>query len=210
MTTLIKLAVSACLLGEPVRYDGGQKRDEIIINTLGSLFTLIPFCPEVECGMTTPREPMRLEPGPDGTPRLVVISSGADMTEQMLAFCPVKLKKLEEMEPGGFIFKERSPSCALSTAPLYCNGSCQRCTAGLFANEVARHFPLMPMVEAEHLHTPSILDDFIERVRLYNSHGSTTLSKACIYDNNFNIPSFSVGASCSTDFQTSARSTPKY
>lgn len=166
MTVPAKLAVSACLLGEMVRYDGGHRRDGNVI-ALGSLFELIPFCPEVECGMTTPREPMRLEAGEDGVVRLVVISSCADKTRQMLVFCPEKLKQLEKLEPGGFIFKERSPSCALSTAPLYCEGVCRSFAAGLFANEVARHFPLMPMEEAERLRDVHIRDDFIRRVRLY-------------------------------------------
>jgi len=168
VTTPIKLAVSACLLGEPVRYDGRQKRDENIINKLGALFTLIPFCPEVECGMPTPREPMRLESEPGGSPRLIVISSRADKTEQMLTFCQTKLKQQEELNLSGFIFKERSPSCALLTAPLHSEAPCQIFTAGLFANEVARHFPLMPLEEAENLRTPYLLDNFIERVRVYD------------------------------------------
>ena len=168
MTVPVKLGVSACLLGLPVRYDGGERRDENIINILGALFTLVPLCPEVECGMTTPREPMRLESDSDSTARLIVISSRTDKTEQMLAFCKTKLKQLEELNLCGFIFKERSPSCALSTAPLHRKSPSQRFTAGLFANEVTRHFPLIPLEEAENLRTPHILDNFIERVHLYS------------------------------------------
>lgn len=168
MTIPPKVGVSACLLGLPVRYDGAHRGDRNIIDTLGSLFTLIPFCPEVECGMTTPREPMRLESDSGGATRLIVVSSRTDMTEQMLAFCETKLKQLEELNLCGFIFKERSPSCALSTAPLHCEDPCQRFTAGLFANEVSRRFPLIPMEEAENLHAAHTLDNFIERVHIYS------------------------------------------
>ena len=168
MTIPPKVGVSACLLDLPVRYDGARRGDSNIIETLGTLFTLVPFCPEVECGMTTPREPMRLESNSDGTTRLIVISSRADKTEQMLAFCLDKIKQLEELNLSGFIFKERSPSCALSTAPLYDESSCQGFTAGLFANEVSRRFPLIPMEEAENLHTHHIRDNFIERVHHYS------------------------------------------
>jgi len=56
MDSIIKVGVSACLLGEKVRYDGGHKHDRYITDTLGRFFTFVPVCPEVESGMPTPRE----------------------------------------------------------------------------------------------------------------------------------------------------------
>ena len=55
-----RVGISRCLLGDEVRYDGGHKRDTILIATLGSLVEWVPVCPEVEAGMGTPREPIHL------------------------------------------------------------------------------------------------------------------------------------------------------
>jgi len=68
--TTIRVGISACLLGEAVRFDGGHKRDPIIIDTLGRLFEWVPVCPEVELGLGVPRETLALEGSADA-PRLV-------------------------------------------------------------------------------------------------------------------------------------------
>ena len=60
MPELVRILVSACLLGENVRYDGGHKRDIFLNETLGPFVEWVPVCPEVECGLGTPREAMRL------------------------------------------------------------------------------------------------------------------------------------------------------
>ena len=56
----IRLGISACLLGEQVRFDGGHKRDPFLVESLGQFVDWVPVCPEVESGMAAPRESMRL------------------------------------------------------------------------------------------------------------------------------------------------------
>lgn len=46
----IRLGISACLLGEPVRFDGGHKRDPFLVESLGPFVDWVPVCPEVESG----------------------------------------------------------------------------------------------------------------------------------------------------------------
>lgn len=162
----ITIGVSACLLGEHVRYDGGHKHDRFITAALGVYFSFVPVCPEVGCGLSTPREAMRLEGDPTA-PCLMTIQTRIDRTEQMLAFCATKIMELEKEDICGFIFKERSPSCGLTEIPLHGSGTSEMSSVGLFANEVVRCFPLMPLDEAERLHNPLILKFFIERVILY-------------------------------------------
>jgi uncharacterized protein YbbK (DUF523 family) len=166
MTTPITIGVSACLLGEHVRYDGGHKHDRYITDTLGAYFSFVPVCPEVECGLPTPREAMRLEGDPD-SPRLMTRLTRIDRTEQMLAYCAGKARELETGGLCGFIFKERSPSCGLTLVPLHGSGTSEMFTTGMFANEVARCFPSMPLEEAERLNNPIIRKSFIERVFIY-------------------------------------------
>jgi len=168
MTTPIKIGVSACLLGEHVRYDGGHKHDRHITDTLGRFFSFVPVCPEVECGLPTPREAMRLE-GDPASPRLMTRQTCIDRTGQMLAFCSVKIKELGGENLCGFIFKERSPSCGLTMVPLHYGNNYKRIATGLFANEIVRCFPSMPLEEAGRLNNPCIRENFIERVYLYRS-----------------------------------------
>src|SRR4051812_50150982 len=55
-----RVGVSACLLGQRVRYDAGHKRDPFLTEVLGQHVEWVEVCPEVEAGFGTPREPMRL------------------------------------------------------------------------------------------------------------------------------------------------------
>ena len=56
--TEMRLGVSACLMGDEVRYDGGHRRDPYVMDVLARYFTLVKVCPEVGVGMSTPRETM--------------------------------------------------------------------------------------------------------------------------------------------------------
>ncbi len=166
MTTRINIGVSACLLGEHVRYDGGHKHDRYITDILGSYFSFVPVCPEVECGLPTPRESMRLE-GDPANPRLMTGKSRIDKTDRMLAFCNDKVKQLESEDLCGFIFKKDSPSSGLFRVKVYNNGAAVKSGSGLFAAAVARHFPLLPLEEEGRLNDPFIRENFIERIFSY-------------------------------------------
>lgn len=160
----ITIGVSACLLGHKVRYDGGHKHDRYITDTLGRFFRFLPVCPEVECGMTIPREAMRLE-GDPACPRLVTNRSRIDRTDQMLSYCDWRVRELGNEELCGFIFKKNSPSSGLFRVKVYSAGGMPAKTgSGLFAAATARHFPLLPLEEEGRLNDPAIRENFIERV----------------------------------------------
>ena len=81
-----RLGISQCLLGEQVRYDGGHKRDRFLTDTLSQFVEWIPICPEVESGLGTPREAMRLVGTPEA-PRLMTIKTQNDHTATLNRFC---------------------------------------------------------------------------------------------------------------------------
>jgi len=81
----IRPGVSACLLGQQVRYDGGHKRDPFLTDTLGPFVEWIPMCPEVEIGLGVPRDTIRLV-GEAAAPRLVVDKTGEDLTARINLF----------------------------------------------------------------------------------------------------------------------------
>ena len=167
MTSPIKIGVSACLLGEHVRYDGGHKHDRYITDTLGMYFSFVPVCPEVGCGLPIPREAMRLE-GDPLAPRLMTRQTRIDKTEQMLSYCHAKVLAMEKEDMCGFIFKKNSPSSGLFRVKVYNNGQAVKNGRGLFAAAMVSNFPLLPMEEEGRLNDPDIRENFIERVFSYH------------------------------------------
>jgi uncharacterized protein YbgA (DUF1722 family)/uncharacterized protein YbbK (DUF523 family) len=162
MLTKIRLGISSCLLGEKVRYDGGQKLDHFITETLGKFVEFVPVCPEVECGLGIPREAMHLAAAPDG-PRLVTVRTGVDHTERMRAWAQKRVVELEQEDLCGFIFKSDSPSSGMERVKIYsAKGMADKTGVGLFAQEFMQHFPLLPVEEEGRLHDPGLRENFLE------------------------------------------------
>src|SRR5437899_10585062 len=163
-STLPRIGISQCLLGDNVRYDGGHKLDSVLIETLGRHVEWVPVCPEVEVGLGTPREPMQLV-GDRHAPRLVTINTGVDLTEAMNRFARKRVRELEALLLSGFVFKSASPSCGIRQVPLFnAQGIDTHDGVGLFARTFMEHFPEMPVEEECLLHDPQVLKDFLERV----------------------------------------------
>lgn len=164
MTERIRMGVSQCLLGERVRYDGQHKLDRFITQTLGRYFDFVPVCPEVECGLTVPREAMRLV-GSAEAPRLMTRRTGRDLTDQMTSWAEKRVRQLEKEDLCGFIFKSKSPSSGMERVKVYNGrGGMSGRSPGLFAKEFLRHFPLLPAEEDGRLNDPDLRENFIERV----------------------------------------------
>jgi uncharacterized protein YbgA (DUF1722 family)/uncharacterized protein YbbK (DUF523 family) len=160
----IKLGISACLLGENVRYDGGHKLDRFLTDTLGQYVEYVPVCPEVECGLGVPRESMHLEGNPD-SPRLVTIRTKQDMTDRMVQWARNRVSELEMEDLCGFIFKSDSPSSGMERVKVYNEkGMPVKKGVGMFARIFMEHFPLLPVEDEGRLHDPKLRDNFIERI----------------------------------------------
>jgi uncharacterized protein YbgA (DUF1722 family)/uncharacterized protein YbbK (DUF523 family) len=160
-----RLGVSRCLLGENVRYDGGHKLDRFVRDELGRFFTLVPVCPEVECGLPVPREALRLVGDPE-RPRLVTQKSGLDHTARMTRWAMEALDRLAAQDLCGFVFKYGSPSSGPSQVRVYPEGggTPSRRGVGLFARLFRERFPLLPVEDEGRLHDPELRENFIERV----------------------------------------------
>lgn len=166
-TSVMRVGISSCLLGTKVRFDGGHQRDTSIVNMLGQFFTWIPVCPEVEMGLGTPRESLRLV-GPPEAPRLVTERSHDDMTTAMQRFATVRLDELAQIGLHGFILKKNSPSCGMERVRLYDQqGVSQYRGRSIFAAALRQRFPLLPIEEEDRLHNTGRREHFIERVFAY-------------------------------------------
>ncbi len=163
----IPVGISACLLGEAVRYDGGHKRDRYITDILGRFFEWVPVCPEVEMGLGTPRETLRLLGTPEA-PRLVFATTGEDQTDRMHAWARSRLERLAQADLCGYILKSDSPSCGMTRVRVYREaGIPSRNGVGIFARALRDRFPLLPVEEEGRLHDLSLRENFIERIFCY-------------------------------------------
>jgi uncharacterized protein YbgA (DUF1722 family)/uncharacterized protein YbbK (DUF523 family) len=160
----IRIGVSSCLLGNGVRYDGGHKHDRWITDVLGRYVAFVPVCPEVECGLGTPRESMHLE-GDPADPRLLTTRTRKDLTDRMKAWCRERLEQLEKEDLCGYIFKSKSPSSGLFRVKVYGPpGTPPKMGSGLFAKAFVDRFPHLPVEEEGRLHDADLRENFIERL----------------------------------------------
>ncbi len=163
----IRVGISACLLGEEVRFDGGHKRTEFLIHAFGPSVTWVPICPEVEAGFGTPREAMHLTRVTDRI-RLVTVGTARDLTAPMDEFIRRRVPELRLDELSGYVLKRNSPSCGLENVEIHNQqGDVIESGRGLFAEALVRQFPQLPVEEEGRLSDPRLLEEFVRRVFAY-------------------------------------------
>jgi uncharacterized protein YbgA (DUF1722 family)/uncharacterized protein YbbK (DUF523 family) len=160
----IRLGISRCLLGENVRYNGGNALDRFLRDTLGKHVEYVPVCPEVECGFGIPRETLRLLGDPK-KPCLVTSRTGIDHTDRMEAWARRRVADLKNEKLCGFVFKSDSPSCGMERVKVYDDkGVPRKIGVGIFARIFMEHFPQTPVEEEGRLHNAILRENFIERI----------------------------------------------
>lgn len=163
----IRIGVSACLLGAKVRFDGQHKLHQWVTGTLGQFVTFVPACPEVDIGLGTPRETIRIQQEGERQ-RLVAPKSGADHTATMEHYARAKCQELAAMDLSGYILKKDSPTCGMERVRVYgASGVAQRTGSGFFARALLHRFPLLPVEEEGRLNDPWLRENFLERVFAY-------------------------------------------
>ena len=163
----IRIGVSACLLGEEVRYNGGHTRARYLTDTLGQFFEYVQVCPEVEIGMGVPRPAVRLEASAGGI-RMVDPANGVDWTAAMTTHSRRRVGIVDDEDLLGFVLKKDSPSCGAWRVRVYGeSGSPSRDGRGVFAQALLDRYPLLPVEEEGRLNDPSLRENFIERVFAY-------------------------------------------
>ena len=163
----IRLGISACLLGQPVRFDGGHKRDPFLVESLGAFVEWVSVCPEVESGMGAPRESMRLVRAAREI-RLVTNTAAEDKTDIVHRYARRRVDELAGERLCGFVLKKDSPTCGLERVKVYGKGGVPtRSGRGLFADALATRFPLLPLEEEGRLNDPRLRENFVERIFAY-------------------------------------------
>jgi len=163
----IRIGISSCLLGQKVRFDGGHKRDAFLVDTFGTFVEWVPVCPEVELGLGTPREALRLVRKGDEI-RMVNTRSGRDISTEMRLWARARTDALAGERLCGYVLKKDSPSCGMERVKIYAEaGMAEKNGRGFFADALMARFPRLPVEEEGRLSDPRLRDNFVERVFAY-------------------------------------------
>ncbi len=157
----IPVAVSECLIGNAVRYDGGHRRSALPHDELGELFTWHPICPEVGIGMGVPREPIHLVGEPESPRAVEVNAPSRDYTRQLQAYAVDSLPVLNAVH--GYIFKNKSPSCGLFDVEVQ-GDEARGLGRGIYAAEVTHARRDLPVEESGRLDDAVLRQNFVTRV----------------------------------------------
>ena len=154
---MIRIAVSACLLGNKVRYDGGHKQHEllgILYKTTGVEF--VGFCPEAILGV--PRSPIHLTLSPSGDMDVARVDNGQSVSRKLRSSIDDVLADLQSSNIRGVICKSRSPSCALRDADYNTPG---KEGPGLLIQAIRKAFPQVPIIDENDVDDPDKLREFL-------------------------------------------------
>ncbi len=164
----IPVGVSSCLLGEEVRYDGSHKRNPFVTDSLSRYFRYVPVCPEVAIGMTTPREPIRLEWTGEEVRVRGVRNRQTDVTDAMADYGARMGRQLSWL--SGYILKSKSPSCGMERVKVYKEDGHPAGfnSPGAYAKALLEQNPLLPVEEEGRLNDPALREGFVCRVFCYH------------------------------------------
>lgn len=168
---MIKIGVSACVLGDKVRFDSGHKRNRFVCEELAEFVEFVPVCPEVGIGLPVPRPTIRLVDRDDLGIRLVDTKNiGIDHTDKMLQFSQKKLKHLNQQNLCGYVLCAKSPTCGMERVKIYRENGYSRDFngVGLYAEQLMKHMPWLPIEEDGRLHDHLLRENFISRIFALN------------------------------------------
>ena len=157
------VAISSCLLGENVRYDGKHKQDACIAQYLSARVDWKPLCPEVGAGLGVPRPPVRLVGDKDRPGALGVENADLDVTDALLDYARQVLQELRDV--NGYVFKSGSPSCGLTDSPLFdVDGRHKGFTSGIYARVITMALPDLAVIDEQQLCDAHSRDLFLQQV----------------------------------------------
>jgi len=165
----MKIAVSACLLGEKIRFDGGHKHERFVTDELGKFAEFIPFCPE-HIAFGTPRPTIRLLRN-EMNVQVRSNKDQSDLTARLSETSDQELSKIAKEPLCGIIFKSKSPSCGMGSTKIYLeNGLCEGKEDGIFAAMCRERYPLLPMEEEGRLQDAWLRENFVMQIFAFDAY----------------------------------------
>lgn len=166
------VAISACLCGDPVRYDGRSKWQPKLVRTLEDHLTLEKLCPEVAIGMGIPRPPIQLSKDNTSIAAVGVADPKQNFTQPLSNFADQVISQQQPSTPAlhinGYLFKSRSPSCGVGSTPIHKQGIEIGHGNGIVAHRIKQQLPWLPVLEEDDLDSPIAIQRFIFLAYLTN------------------------------------------
>lgn len=163
-----KLLISKCLGFENCRYNG-QGASSKFIDSLKDYVEFRTVCPEVEIGLSTPREAIRIVDY-NNEKKFIQPKTNKDYTNQMKNFSQNYISKLDDID--GCILKSKSPSCGVRDVKVYHKSGQSTLTNGsngFFADEILNSYGYLPIENEGRLKNYSIRDEFLTKLFMINN-----------------------------------------
>lgn len=162
----LTIGISACLIGQEVRFDKSHKRSAFCTDALGAFVDYQAFCPEVAVGLPIPRPTIR-QIEKDNMIHVSRPDGSGDVTDALIAYGKKVAETTQHL--SGFIFTAKSPSCGMERVKVYSpdGKKCEKQGVGLFAQQIMEHNPNLPCEENGRLNDPLIKENFVLRVYVY-------------------------------------------
>lgn len=163
------LGIGSCLAGNAVRYNGDSKKPNVHVRSIAEHFQTRAFCPEMGIGLGVPRPPIHLIQRGDAIRVVDAATHEQDYTDPIRDYARQVLANAPEL--CGYILVKGSPSCGYGRVKRYSEqgnplGSDQN---GIFAAELARLDPLLPLEDDGRLNDPGLRDSFVTRAGVYHN-----------------------------------------
>lgn len=157
------ILISRCLTGGLCRYDGDIITSPVVDKII-PLVEVVSVCPEMDIGMDCPRLPIVIVEN-DPQDKLIQLESGIDLTEKMVNFSKDHVNSLENID--GVILKSKSPSCGINTTKIFAGADDENeiyKASGLYAREVLKKFPNIPVTDEQKLEDDKVFDQFLRNI----------------------------------------------
>lgn len=161
MSSKIPVGISACLMAEKVRFDGGHKRLAFAMDDLAPFVAFTAICPEMAIGLPAPRPALRLVKNPNHhiALRTSKETSPMDYTASMEAFARQRVRQLADL--CGYIVCAKSPSCGMARVRIYEAQGVQKTGVGLFTRILLEQMPWLPVEEDGRLQDAQLRENFV-------------------------------------------------
>jgi uncharacterized protein YbbK (DUF523 family) len=162
LSELPLVGVSACLLGQKVRYDGDHKYTPLIAEELKNYCRLVAVCPEMEIGLGVPRAKIQLtKVGPD-IKVIKIDEIGLEVTDLLIAFAT---QFINRYPLSGIILQDRSPSCGVDNVKLFSQkGEQIGFNSGIFATTVMGLMPNIEVIQVSQLQNMRDIEHYIKKL----------------------------------------------
>ncbi|POF51640.1 DUF523 and DUF1722 domain-containing protein, partial [Vibrio vulnificus] len=176
-SSTLKIGISACVLGDQVRFDGGHKQSRFVVQELMPHFSFVPVCPEVGMGMPVPRPTIRLISNEERIAMVETKNPDKDYTEQMLSYSEQQVDRLMAHSLSGYIVCAKSPTCGMEKVKVYKAHGAEKEGVGLYTQTLMRKMPWLPVEEDGRLNDPVLRENFITRVYCLHDFNTNVLNQ---------------------------------